>query len=116
MLDVTGPKLFRRALEQSRQRYRLKLEQTNDKLLVFMRPGDREGEIAIRTKLPNHDVILGKTSENSYVDLYKWGSIYKWGSVEESAGGPDGCYFGYCLMGQRWVNSAPRNRSPPPPN
>lgn len=75
-LDVTGPRLFRRALEQSRQKYRLELEQTNDNFLVYMRPGDRAGEIAVRTKLPDHDAILGKTSANSYVEQYNRGIVY----------------------------------------
>jgi len=83
VLDVTGPKLFRRALEQSRQQYRLELEQTNDNLLVYMRPGDRAGEIAVRTKLPDHDAILGNTNENSYVELYNRGSVYS-GDAEAS--------------------------------
>ena len=78
MLDVTGPKLFRRALETTRPHFRMELEQSASKNeILWMHPGEFAGQVAIVTKSADHDQVIGKTDENSYVNLYKWRAIFK---------------------------------------
>ena len=78
MLDVTGPKLFRRALNTTRPHFRMELEQSPTKNeILWMYPGQFQGEIAIVTKSADHDQVIEKTDETSYVNLYKWRAIYK---------------------------------------
>ena len=44
--------------------------------ILWMQPGEFAGDVAIVTKTDDHDKLIGKTNENSYVNLYKWRAIF----------------------------------------
>lgn len=67
-LDITGPYLLRRALQESNENYRLSLELNpfNNKAIRNIRTGKN----VILTKLPNHDELIGKNKSNDYHELW----------------------------------------------
>ena len=72
VLDITGAKLFRRALEATKPNYRLELQRRSDGTITFI----TSGLLAI-VKLANHDALLKRPPESSHVALYRSRKLYQ---------------------------------------